>query len=368
MALPKLDRSLWLERYSQARQQMLQGKFPEVAPTLESLARQTDDPSQGAVATELGWLARSWTQQGLKLQPPGHAATAPRVGDRKYRTIDELSVLYTSSVFYGLGTGVWLATVTEPESIAGIVLPSLALAGASAGAVALLDRGEGLRYGVPQSIVTGMTLGLQEGLVWSLWNQARVRSDEEWEPSTVATVIWGFSTAGAVAGGLLGTYGGTTPGRASYVGSTGLWGGLLAGLVTRALTEDDTSRDDKSLLAGAIGLNAGAVLGALTATRVSPSIARVRFLDLGGLSGGLLFGGVYFSVRGADSTREGALGATALGIASGLGVAWFATGGMAPDRPEESASKGPASWVSNIHFGVQPSAQGATLALSGALW
>jgi hypothetical protein len=136
-----------------------------------------------------------------------------------------------------------------------------------------------------------MYIGLEEGLVWTLWNQARTFRSDEWEGKTVANVIWLMSTAGAVAGGVVGTLQGTTPGRASFVGSTALWTGLVGGLVAGAISSEDDKQDDRALLASAIGLNVGALAGAFAAGPVSPSIARVRFLDLGGIGGGLVFGG-----------------------------------------------------------------------------
>lgn len=365
--LPRLEPQVWQEQYSQARQLVVEGRFAEAVPTLERLVMQTEDPRQRAMAAELAWLTRVWSQQRLVLRPGGAPEAARgEEGGKKFRTLDELSVLYTSAVLYGLGTGGWFAVQTEPRSPSGFIMPALLLAGGSAGAVALLDRGEGMRYGVPQSIVSGLYLGLQEGIVLATWNQARVVRAEEWSEKTVASVIWGFSTVGAVAGGVLGAVGGATPGRASFVGSAGLWGGLLSGLVTAAVVTDDSKADDKALLAGALGLNVGAGLGAYFAKEVSPSIARVRFLDLGGISGGLLFGGLYLSASGRDSTPQAALGVTTLGIATGLGVSWYATRNMSPDRPQAEASHRP-RLVEGVRVGLQPTPGGLSISVGGAL-
>jgi hypothetical protein len=70
----------------------------------------------------------------------------------------------------------------------------------------------------------------------------------------------------------------------------------------------------------------------LAAGPVSPTIGRVRFLDLGAFAGALVFGGLYVSAAGEESDARAALGLTALGMASGLGTAWFLTDGMKPDR------------------------------------
>jgi hypothetical protein len=57
--------------------------------------------------------------------------------------------------------------------------------GVSAGTVALLDIGHPLRYGVPQSAVSGLYFGLEEGLLLALWNQA-ANSASPWSGTTVA--------------------------------------------------------------------------------------------------------------------------------------------------------------------------------------
>src|SRR5436190_12580652 len=159
-----------------------------------------------------------------------------------------------------------------------------------------------------------MYLGLAEGVTWSVWNQARVFRRDEWTDKTVANVIWATATIGAVGGGVIGASFGTTPGRASYVSSAGLWTGAITGLVTGAVVPNDDHQDDSALLAGALGLNAGVIAGVVTASTVSPTIARVRFLDLGGLGGGVLAGGLYWSAAGRNPTAGPFMGTTALGI------------------------------------------------------
>jgi hypothetical protein len=277
--------------------------------------------------------------------------------------------LYLNSVLYGLGTGAWLATQTQAETAAGVILPALGIAGGAVAGVAVADSSRRFRYGVPQSIVSGMYIGLEEGIVWAFWNQARVDRAAEWEPETIASVIWVSASAGAAAGGIVGTVAGTTPGRASYVGSAALWTGVVTGLTVFAASPDDRQRDDRALLGGALGLNAGALAGVFTAGPVSPTIARVRFLDLGALGGALVFGGLFVSASSEVDTvnndeERGLAAVTALGIASGLTVAWFLTDGMQPDRgARPHAGSGPAP----LRLALAPAARGLGLSLAG-LW
>jgi hypothetical protein len=325
----------WDAAYARARSAMAQGQFGLAAGSFADLAQSARTPEKRALCVELQGLAKQWAEAGLTLRQPPERAVPSGGTHANERTTDEISVLYLNSVVYGLGTGVWLATLGQPNDAASVILPALGLAGVAAGTVALVDRSSHLGYGVPASAVTGLYIGLEEGITWSLWNQAKSPYFDEWQGKTVATVIWGSATAGAITGAVVGSIAGTTPGRASYVGSTALWGGLLSGFLSAAVTADDRGqRDDAGLLGAAIGTNIGVVAGVLSAGALSPSVARVRFMDLGGIAGGLLAGGLYVSGANnvSDSNAQGLFGVTALGIAGGLALSAALTQSMPADR------------------------------------
>jgi hypothetical protein len=360
----------WLNRYTVARERLLAGDFAEARRLFAELVATATNGADRTIAEELEQLARSWASRDLvfvRRADLGEGSASAKVTGE--RTADEIAVLYTNAVLYGLGTGAWLDVVTEARTTAGIILPALSLAGAAAGAVAVVDSSMPLRYGVPQSIVSGMYIGLEEGLVLTLWNQSRVYRADEWEAKTVATVVWGMATAGGAAGAIVGSLGGTTPGRASFVGSAAMWSGLAAGLLVGAASPENDTQDDTALLAAVIGLNAGAVGGMLAAGSASPSIARVRYLDLGGLAGGLAAGGLYLSAADDKSTAGGLMGLTGLGIVGGLTAAWLTTSKMAPDRLSEEiprSARGPASLLTAATPSLTPMPGGAVVALRGA--
>jgi hypothetical protein len=360
------DEASWRYRYDVARERLLDGDFADAAERFDVLVGEAGDPVDRELATSMRDIARSWAGRGLALVKQSAlgetALSAKSVGER---TTDEIALLYGNSIVYGIGSGLWLDAHTQANSTPGIVLPMLLFSGAAAGTVALLDVGHPLRYGVAQSIVSGMYIGFEEGLVLGLWNQSSGSYDSRWQASTVADVVWGLSTAGAVGGGLLGTSLGATPGRASFVGSTALWTGVLAGFVAAAATGDGTSRGPNGWLATGLGLNAGAIAGLLTAGPVSPSIARVRFLDIGGIAGGLLFGGLYLAAADKNPQAQPASGFTALGIAGGLSMAWLATRGMPADRLEEKGAPDQASLA--LQPTLAPVPGGATLGVGGML-
>jgi hypothetical protein len=330
---PADDGARWKGAYAEARERLLAGDFAEAAGRFEALVQSAPSPEDRSLAESLRDLARTWAARGVTLGPRPAAAevTEPRTGKR---TIDELAQLYGASILYGVGTGFWLDIHTNPNPPGTGVLPMVLFSGLAAGTVVLLDVGHPLPYGVPQSIVSGMNVGFESGLVLSLWNLSQHDSNSHWSGTTVADVIWAFSSIGAVGGGALGAALGTTPGRASFVGSAALWTGVFAGFLAAA-TSSDQDRASNALLAAELGVGGGAIAGLVTAGAVSPSIARVRFLDIGAIGGGLLLGGLYVGVAGRNPDPHAGWLSAALGVGGGLGIAWVATAGMAPDRPEE---------------------------------
>ncbi len=360
----------WQDRYNHARKQMLQGDFAEAAAEFSILAKETTSLVEVALAREQHSICYELMQRGLtfvKKADIGESSLTAKALNR--RTSDELATLYTVSVLYGLGTGGWLASHTKPESAAGAILPALGFAGASAGAIALLDNtGEPLRYGVAQSITSGLNIGLQEGLALLLWHQASSSRKDEWDDSTGSDVVWGFTTAGAVAGGVFGSYYGTTPGRASFMGSAALWTGTVTGLTTAAIAGIGPKQDDAGMLAAAIALNVGAIGGALTAGKIAPTIAKVRYLDLGGLAGAILAGGIYTAAVDKGGDSRVACGTVALGTTLGLGIAFFATAGMPSDRLQNESQAHSGDILGNTHLVLSPTVGGVSLGLAGTLF
>jgi len=356
--------AVWQREYTRARAELIEGRFAVAARLFRQLAETTTDELDRRLALEQAELAAEWANRKVLIAQPDRDHVDTSTSSR--RTTDEISILYTNAAVYGLGTGLTLATLTEPNTAAGAILPALGLAGAAVGAVGIVDQSSrSFAYGVPQSIVSGMYIGLEEGLTWVLWNQARANQESQWETSAVSTLIWSSATAGAAIGGVVGTLRGTTPGRASFVGSTALWTGAIAGLTAAAVTKTDDTRDDHGMLAAAIGVSAGALGGMVTAGPVSPSIARVRLLDLGAVGGGLVGAGLYWAAADSAADPRATAASLSLGIGAGLGVAWMATRGMARDLGPSVGRD--TSVVQSLRASFAPTQGGALLALHGAL-
>ncbi len=319
----------WQTRFDAAYATLARGDFQRATIDLKALTKDAPDDASAARLHALIKLSGEWAERGYTLVLGSEAMESIKArGDRR-RTKGEIAGLYVDSVLYGLGTGGWLASLLETDSAAGIILPSLALAGGSAGLLYHIDRTP-LGYGVARSASTGLRLGLLEGLAWMVWNESRAGSGLGVKVNT--SLIWGLSTLGMVGGGYVGHRLGATPGAASMVESGATWSALTSGLLTYGVL-GDAVEDEAFFLAAAIGLNLGAVGAGLLAAESAPSIARVRYLDLGALSGGVLFGGLFVALSDMADTRSAQVASlvTAVGLGAGLATSWLLTRDMPKD-------------------------------------
>lgn len=146
------------------------------------------------------------------------------------------------------------------------------------------------------------------------------------------------------------------------MGSAALWSGAVVGTLVGAMDK----KADTGLLAAGIALNLGAIGGALLGAQVSPSIARVRFIDLGGLCGGLLVGGLYFAAADRNPRPSGAAVSLGLGVAAGVATGWFFTRNMEEDFPRTGSTQ---SAMASVIPTIAPASNGAgmILGVAGAL-
>ncbi|HEY5373366.1 MAG TPA: hypothetical protein VIK01_06750 [Polyangiaceae bacterium] len=323
-ALAQSSRADWDQRYERAREQLVSGHEAQAEPVFARLAQDAPTPEDARLAGELAKICRS------KLSVQTDAA--------HLRGQEEMTVLYATAFVYGLGTSAWVALMTEPKNLGAAVLPFALLTTASVGGVALADSYHPFRRGVPQSIASGIYLGFGEG-IWAVGLEhagATRRNDgSRWNSAQVASALWGGATLGAIGGGLIGAVRQPTPGRVSFTLSTSLWGGLVSSFAATALSPNEQRRTEHAFGAGWIGYNVGLASGIIFAPSVAPSIARVRFVDLGGIGGGLIGAGISTFAAEQGRTRA-SFGASAIGAAAGLGLTWWATSGMPSDPPTQN--------------------------------
>jgi hypothetical protein len=313
------------------------------------------------MASELAAIA----QAGLELRA--------EPAQPELRTGDELAVLYTTALFYGLGTSGWLALQLQPQTFGGALLPFAVLTPAAVGIVALADSYRPLRHGIPHAIAAGLYLGFGEGL-WVVGYQHAYATQHDgvarWRSESVSTALWAGSTAGALIGGLVGALRRPTPGRVSFTASAGIWGGVLSSIAASAIEPERRRRGETAYFVGAIGYNVGLLAGLVFGPEVAPSVSRVRFIDLGGLGGALLGAGGYALIANQRDSR-GSLAAASIGGVLGLGFAWWATNGMPADHSHDqlrpAIGRGGDTGFASLRPTLMPTRDGFMAAVAGAL-
>jgi hypothetical protein len=215
------------------------------------------------------------------------AATHPRRRDAA-----ELVPLYFTSIAWGGSITLFVDGLTYAgKPYAGADF-SVLLVPITAGLGALLPTVIDLAYdhrsGVPQTVATSMVLGLGEAIALNEYFSNRaVTSFHTFTKD--ASWVFGGLTAGLATGLLVGQFVHTTPGRAAWVTTTGLFGGVfaasLAGAVSRPSDYPSTPFDREGIrnvgLAGAMAGAAGIAVGLSSATALSPSVLRAYLIDLG---------------------------------------------------------------------------------------
>ena len=357
----------WSMLYETAHRDLVEGRYDLARSEFAALASTAPNEAERRLALEMVRIAANWAA-GARAQEAPQPPPAPASTARPPRTRDEITLLYATSFLYGAGTGSWFLLQTQPDSALTATLPFAGITAAPVITLAIIDGNKPLPYATPHAIAEGMYIGLGESMLLVGYEHARAdrlygaqADSHRWQPEDVATVLWTGATLGGIAGGTLSAGLPTTPGRVSYTGSFALWGGLLTGFTVGAIIPETPHRTEHSLLGAGIGYNAGILGGMMTASTVSPSVTRMRLVDLSGVAGAFATGGTYLALaRGGDP--RAAMSITAAGAATGLGVGWFATQGMTSDRP--TTARAP-------HLDIQPTispvAGGGVIGVTGVM-
>jgi hypothetical protein len=163
-----------------------------------------------------------------------------------------------------------------------------------------------------------------------------------------------------------------------------LWSGAIFGLgAGGAMPMSDEYRAERAFAVGAVAIPIGLGAGLLFAGDVSPTVARVRIIDLIGVAGGMSAGGLYLAAAGnGERHARAAEGFAAAGALAGITVGWLVTSGMPKDTPRATppAPAAPAQAPSSsshltpppprltLHPMLAPTpGGGATIGVSGTL-
>jgi hypothetical protein len=367
-AQPTRAPDAWAQRYDRARNDMIEGRVREAEMEFRALAAQARTEGERALALEMARLSAAYVAR------LDETKKAPRNSHPRdaIRTTDELTLFYTSAFLYGAGTGAWFLLQVQPDTAATATLPFAALTAAPVIAIATIDGYKKLPRGLPHAMSAGLYLGLGQG-IWLVGYQharsARIEdidndSNVRWTPEATASALWGGATLGAGIGAIVGGYLPTTPGRVSFVASTTMWAGALTGLGVGAIHPDDEYRRERAFLAGGAGYNLGLAGGLWGSHLVSPTVARVRLVDLLGIAGGLASAGFYLSVANEPDTRL-TEGLAVIGAGTGLALGWLATSGM----PKDTTTTTPpgAAGIPTFQPTLGAVRGGATLGIGGTL-
>jgi hypothetical protein len=353
----------WSAHYDAARKQLIDGHYRVAEIEFLDLAVTASTDTDRRLAVEMARLAASWASREVVVAPEEPSLRRPR-------TRDEITLLYATSFIYGAGTGAWFLLQAQPDTAFTATLPFIGITAAPIAALAIIDGNSPLPHGMPHAIADGIYIGFGESLLIVAYQHARAhrvdvgRTDStRWRPNESSSVLWGGATLGGIVGGTIASALPTTPGRATYTASITVWSGLLTGFTAGALLSETDSRTEHSFLAADVGYNTGLLAAVLTADSVSPTVTRVRLIDLAGAGGGLAAGGTYLALSGRATDPRLSLGITALGAATGLVTGWVLTSGMPHDLP---GSPPPAPAVT-FQPTVAPMAGGVAIGVGGTM-
>lgn len=376
----------WQRRFDEAGRKLVNGDSAGAAADFAALAAEAPSDTARSVALDQLRVASEAARKkgqlpstdlsGAPLPPPSSEMPPPMPAPSKgprMRTGDELVVLLGTAPAYGVATGFFLDSLlirrrNSPTS--GVPLLALGITGFAGLSIAMLEYAGKFRYGVPQSISTGIVMGAAEGISIATFAVTSKNGNSDYGYRTFTSLTWGFATAGGIAGGILGSTMTTSPGRSAWVGTTGLVTGLLAGGIAGAATPKDVQLQFHNFgITSAIGGAVGLGVGFATAGLIGPSMARVRYVDLAWFSGGAI--GVGTCVATAKCSSAAAFSALTIGTVIGFAAGFFGTWGMGRETlPGEAQPppKGLAAVLDHASPYVSPAEYGGLMfGVGGAL-
>ncbi len=225
----------------------------------------------------------------------------------------------------------------------GAELATLLTAPLGAALVPLIDHVNHYERGAPTIVSTSMLLGLGEAIAWNEYFANRATSSFHTYRKDIAWIFAG-PAVGLATGLVLTRFVKTTPGRASWVATTGLFGGLFAGSLAGAASRpagyptpafDPEGNRNVGITAALAGI-AGTAGGIATATWLSPSTLRVHLIDLGWIGGAVIPGLACIDhCKAPDSFAAIAIGSGIGFVSTFIATAWLPKDG-APRVPRPS--------------------------------
>lgn len=285
------------------------------------------------------------------------------------RKAGELTLLYMAGIGWGGSIGVFADSLQYTSRPAASADPGVFVALFTAGAGCLLptvvDVAFDKRPGAAQTVTSSMVLALGESIALNEYFSNRASTSFHTYTKD-ASWIFGGTTAGLATGLTLAALVHTTPGRAAWVETTGLFAGAFAASVAGAIARPPNSLapySGESIrdvgLSGAIAGAAGIAVGLSTATLLSPSVLRAHVIDLGWMLPTAISVVACAKCPAADTF-------TAAAIAGGVGFVATFLGTMTLPQVGLSSVRPPAG-ITVMPYAVPISTGGFEIGLGGSL-
>ncbi|MCB9647851.1 MAG: hypothetical protein H6730_14775 [Deltaproteobacteria bacterium] len=261
-------------------------------------------------------------------------------------------------------TGLARAELTSFQTLAGIGAAGMlcGLAECDDGRVIVVvlavGAGAGLAgslLGTRKGITPGRALAINSGTMWGVWNGVAVSVVADANDKGTFGAILAGQVLGTLGGAVVGAFANPTAGDVSLATSGGLW---LGGLMFMIHAVSDFAADGKvvmltTMLASDAGLVGGALLSALDIYPMSRS--RALLIDSGGILGTLVGMGLSVLVKNEVDNAPAFFGPALAGMLVGLSSATYLTRNW--DAPELEA---------DVAVGIGPvEGGGATLMVGG---
>jgi hypothetical protein len=239
--------------------------------------------------------------------------------------------VYVFSGFYGLWLSIAIPAALEANSSEAYALSLLTIPAASILVASAVMSGRNVTRADASMISAGGWLGTWQGLGWASLGE----SD--------GNAVVGFGVAGGLAGiataGIINRSTTLTTGHADLIGSGMWWGAWFGALVAMFADMEDGDDALRSML---IGSDVAVLAAGLGAKNTTLSRRRVRFMNLGGILGGVAGGGVLLLLQPDDiQTVAGVFGVTTI---AGAWIALHSSREPASIDTSRQASSRPDKW------------------------
>jgi hypothetical protein len=260
-------------------------------------------------------------QQWAAPPPPMFGAPSAPPPPSRVASDVESATLYGATFAYGIGIGVWIDAEVGLDDPALLLIPPTLL-GVAAPITAYVLNHPTLPRGVPGAIATGLVIGASAGL--GIASLQMVTNDHPWGFHGLARSMAIGSTAGGVAGLVVGELQRPSPNISAFASSGVVWGSLIGsafGLGASPAGVGFGRSNDWMARGGVVGFSVGLAATVGLSTVFVPTLDQLSWMWAGAGIGALISLPVYLFYLGDGPPMKRGLvfsaTATTLGIVAG---------------------------------------------------